>query len=203
MGTVPDLEESAMVPTALVEKLLTAEEFSRLPDPPDGSHQELVRGVIVVSPPPKGPHGFSCSAVNGAIWSYLQEHPIGQVFGNDTGVVTKTSPDTVRGPDVSYWSFERLPTVPEDDYIRVAPELAVEVLSPSNRPGEVIQKVREYLAIGTNIVWVLSPPDRSVTIYRTVEEGRVLHSGSTLTAEDVLPGFSIPVAKLFRAAPSP
>ena len=191
-----------MAPSALTEKLLTAEEFGRLAPTDDGSHQELERGVIVVSPPPKGPHGFSCSAVNGAIWSYLQDHPIGHVFGNDTGVVTETNPDTVRGPDVSYWSFERLPIIPEDDYIRVAPDLAVEVLSPSNRPGEVMRKLREYLAIGTRIVWVLSPADRSVTIYRTAEEGRVLHSGSILTGEDVLPDFSIPVAKLFRAAPS-
>ena len=123
MATVPDIEDGAMAPTALSEKLLTAEEFGRLASSDDGSHQELVRGAIVVSPPPKGPHGFSCSAVNGEIWSHLRDHPIGRVFGNDTGVVTETSPDTVRGPDVSYWSFERLPVIPEDDYIRVAPIL--------------------------------------------------------------------------------
>jgi Uma2 family endonuclease len=186
-----------MAPTALTEKLLTAEEFSRLPDPPDGSHQELVRGVVVTMSRPRGPHGYCCAAITGAIWAYLKEHRIGSVFSNDTGIVTESAPDTVRGPDVFYFSLERLPTVPETEYMRIGPDLAVEVLSPSNRRAGILEKIREYLVVGTRIVWVLSPEDRSVTIHRVAEEGKVLYSGATLTGEDVLPGFSVPVAELF------
>jgi Uma2 family endonuclease len=114
--------------TATHERLLTAEEFMNLPDPEDGSQQELVRGVVVTMPAPKPPHGYTCSQVSGRLWQFCEASRLGFFVGNDTGVITERGPDTVRGPDVAYWSFARQPTVP-DGYFEVAPDLAVEMLS--------------------------------------------------------------------------
>src|SRR5579872_4839581 len=93
-------------------KLLTAEEFFLLPDPPDGSQQELVRGEIITMPPPGGLHGVSCVNATCRIGIFVKDNNRGTVTCNDTGFVTERSPDSVRGPDVAYWSKERLPVVP-------------------------------------------------------------------------------------------
>src|SRR3954463_6925505 len=100
--------------TTATTKLITAEEFGRMPDPPDGSQQELVRGVIVTMPPPKGRHGACCSKINRRLGNFADEHGLGTVFSNDTGCITERDPDTVRGPDVSFWSRARLPEIPEE-----------------------------------------------------------------------------------------
>jgi Uma2 family endonuclease len=101
----------------------------------------------------------------------------------------------VRGPDIAYWSREKLPTVPVG-YIEVAPNLLVEVLSPSNTSRQIRSKLKEYLAKGVQIVWVIAPEDRTLTIYRTPDEGRLLHESATATGEDVLPGFTCRVSDL-------
>lgn len=182
-------------------KLLTAEEFMELPDPIDGSKQELVRGVIVTMPPPMAPHGFTCSKIDRAIGNFVDEKNLGIVVTNDTGVILERGPDTVRGPDVAYWSFARQAFVPEK-YFEVAPDLAVEVLSPSNTRRKIEAKICEYLAAGTKLIWVVSPMDRTVTVYRTDPlRGALIHSGTMLDGEDVLPGFQYPVASLFPPPP--
>jgi Uma2 family endonuclease len=182
--------------SAIVQRPITAEEFMNMPKPVDGSQQELVRGEIITMPPPKGLHGACCSKIDRRIGNFVEANHLGNVFANDTGFVTELNPDSVRGPDVAYWSYERLPEVP-DDYIRVPPDLAVEVLSSSNRSGQIRQKLIEYFARGVRLVWVADPVDHTVTIYRTPDEGRLLHESATLSGEDVLPGFSCRVADLF------
>lgn len=183
-------------------QLLTAEEFGRLPNPPDGSQQELVRGEIITMPPPRGFHGACCLRVGAMIGNYVWAHNLGHVVSNDTGCVTTSDPDSVRGIDVAYWSFAKLPVIPEDEYIRVPPDLAVEVLSPSNERGEVDDKIEEYLALGVPLVWIVDPQRRKVTVYREPLEGKVLHEKATITGEDVLPGFSCPVADFFAGLPA-
>ncbi len=180
----------------VVQKLITAEEFARMPDPPDGSKQELVRGEIITLPPPGGLHGVCCSKADRHLGNFVEANHLGTVAANDTGIITEHDPDTVRGPDVAYWSFERLPGVPVG-YIEVAPDLAVEVLSPGNRMRQIINKIREYFNRGVRMVWVIDPEERTVTVYRTPDEGRVLHESATLSGEDMLPGFSCRVAELF------
>jgi len=182
-------------------KLLTAEEFMELPDPIDGSKQELVKGVIVTMPPPMAPHGYSSTKVTVAVGSFVEQHKLGVVVSNDTGVIVERGPDTVRGPDVAFYSFARQPTLPEG-YFEIGPDLAVEVLSPSNTLRKIEAKIREYLSAGTRLVWIVSPMDRTVTVYRTDPlRGVLIHSGTMLDGEDVLPGFSYPVASLFPPAP--
>jgi Uma2 family endonuclease len=182
--------------TATPGKLLTAEEFAELPDPADGTKQELVRGVVVSMPPPKPLHGFVTLKVGRAIGNFVEEHSLGLTFSNDPGVILERKPDTVRGPDVAFWSFKRQAGIPKG-YFEVPPDLAVEVLSPSNTPKKVKQKLKEYFFAGTPLVWVVDPDRRSVFVYRDPEEGRVLHEDKSLDGEDVLPGFSCPVAYFF------
>src|SRR6202011_4184777 len=95
--------------TIAAKQLITAEEFARMPDPPDGSRQELFRGEIVTMPPPGARHGFCCLEVGSRLRNFVKEKNLGFVTSNDTGFITERDPDTVRGPDVSYWSRERLP----------------------------------------------------------------------------------------------
>ncbi|HEX3149532.1 MAG TPA: Uma2 family endonuclease [Gemmataceae bacterium] len=183
--------------TATQGRLLTAEEFMELPNPIDGSKQELVRGVVITMPPPKAIHGYCAAQATIAIGGFVGQHRLGILVANDTGVLLERGPDTVRGPDVAYWSFKRQAFVP-DGYFELAPDLAVEVLSPSNTRKQIDTKIREYLKAGTKLVWVIDPLDRSVRIYRTDPDRAVfLHSGATLDGEDVLPGFQFPVTGLF------
>ena len=181
----------------VAQKLITAEEFFRMPDLPDGSKQELVRGEIVTMPPPGFRHGIRQLQAALILRQFATTHRLGRVTV-ESGVVTERDPDTVRGPDVYYWSYERLPPDQEPEgYPDVAADLCVEVLSPSNRPGQMREKVREYFTRGVRMVWLIDPDDRSVWVYRAPEEARVLHNDATLSGEDVLPGFSCRVAELF------
>jgi Uma2 family endonuclease len=183
----------ASVPTGPI----TAEEFFLMPGPSDGSKVELVRGenIKVCSP------GFQHGLRQGRVMTLLDQ--FGRSTGHGraivaTGVVTQRGPDTVRGPDISYWSAARLPLdqAPEG-YPENPPDLTVEVLSPTSRMAEIREKMAEYFQRGVRMVWIVDPEDRTVAVYRSVDEGRVLHENATLSGEDVLPGFSCRVAELF------
>lgn len=177
------------------KKLLTAEEFFLLPQPSNGAQQELVRGEVITMPPPGGLHGVTCNKAGRRLGNFVEDNDRGTVTSNDTGFITERAPDSVRGPDISYWSKERLPVVPVG-YITIPPDLLVEVLSPSNTSKQIHDKLLEYFARGVRLVWVIAPEDRTVTIYRTAEEGRLLHETATVTGEEVLPGFTCRVSDL-------
>jgi Uma2 family endonuclease len=181
----------------VAQKLITAEEFALMPDPPDGSKQELVRGVIITMPPPGFDNGLCQVRVRGLLDNYARSKRLGRVTV-ETGLVTERDPDSVRGPDVAYWSFERLPADQRPQgYPDVAADLWVEVLSPKKRLRQVREKTREYFGRGVRMVWVVDPEDHTVMVYRSTDEGRLLHETATLADEDVLPGFSCGVAELF------
>jgi Uma2 family endonuclease len=181
--------------STIARKLLTAEEFFLLPAPSDGSQQELVRGEIITMPPPGGLHGATCSRTDRKLGAFIDGGPGGVLVCNDTGFITERAPDSVRGPDLSYWTKERLQEIPVG-YIEIAPDMLVEVLSPSNTSKQIRAKLQEYFARGVRLAWVIAPEDRTLTIYRTLDEGRVLHENATVTGEDVLPGFTCRVSDL-------
>jgi Uma2 family endonuclease len=183
--------------STVAKKLITAEEFRLMPDPPDGSKQELVRGEIITMPAPGFRHGLRQGRAFVLLDSYARTTKRGRVTV-ESGVVTEEDPDTVRGPDVSFWSFERLPAEQEPEgYPEVAPDLVVEVLSPHDRRKKMLEKVHELLTRGVRMVWIIDPEDRTVEIYRSPDEGRILRENAMLTGDDVLPGFSCRVAELF------
>jgi Uma2 family endonuclease len=177
------------------KKLLTAEEFFLLPDPEKGSQQELVRGEIITLALPGGIHGVCCSKAGRRLGNFVEDNDRGTVTSNDTCFITERGPDSVRGPDIAYWSKERLPVVPVG-YIEIASDMLVEVLSPSNTSKQIRAKLLEYFARGVRMVWVIPPEDRTLTIYVTPDEGRVLHELALVTGEDVLPGFTGRVSDL-------
>jgi Uma2 family endonuclease len=179
--------------------LITAEEFFRMPDPPDGSRQELVRGVVISMPPPGFRHGDVQFNVGFFLGQYARTHRLGRVT-LESGVRTERGPDSVRGPDVAFWSFERLPRdVAPIGYPDEVADFVAEVLSPGQTPRSLRDKVQEYLAAGVRMVWLVDPDARCVTVIRSGVEDRTFQEGDTLSGEDVLPGFSVPVAELFAS----
>ncbi len=178
-------------------KLLTAEEFSRLPDPPDGSKQELVRGEIITMPPPGIEHGEVQMNTAMLVKGHTRAKKLGRV-AVESGVKTESGPDTVRGPDISYWSYERLPRGKRVvGYHDLAPDLGIEVRSPDQSWNKLLEKVKEYLAAGVRMVWLIDPDKRTVTVHRKRGKPRVLTERDTITGDDVLPGFSCRVAEFF------
>jgi Uma2 family endonuclease len=183
--------------SSVATPLMTAEEFARLPQPADGSRQELVRGRVVTMPPPGFRHGRVQLLIGAALTNYADANGMGQTTV-ESGLQTESDPDTVRGPDVAYWSKERIPLdQAPTGYPEVAADLCVEVLSPNKRKASTNAKIREYFTRGVRLVWVVDPEARTVTIYHQPGDGRVLWDDSTLTGEDVLPGFSCEVARFF------
>jgi Uma2 family endonuclease len=183
--------------TAQTTKKLTAEEFFDLPDPGDGKKRELVRGEVVVMPGPGVEHGEVQVNVAFAIKSFLVANKLGRVV-TESGVVTERNDDTVRGPDVSYYSKERLPLDKRVvKYNDQPPDLCVEVVSPSNTMRQLKAKAKEYLFAGVRMVWIVDPEDRTVTIVTDPLESRTLEAEATLDGGDVLPGFSCKVSDLF------
>ncbi len=183
--------------TITAEKLLTAAEFARRPDPPDGSKEELVKGVVVTMPPPGLDHGFCQFRIGGLIDTHARPRRLGRV-AVESGLITERDPDSVRGPDVSFWSAERLPFDQRPrGYSDAVADLCAEVLSPSRRAVDIAEKVREYLQAGVRLVWVVDPIARTVAVHRPQQAERTLTVADTLTCEDVLPGFACPVADLF------
>jgi Uma2 family endonuclease len=181
---------------SIAQSLLTAAEFSRMPDP--GHPQELVRGVVVDMPPPKPKHGKVCVKLSGRLDAFVSEHNLGHVFG-DSGVVTERNPDSVRGPDVSFVSYQKIPSGASlDDYVTVPPDAVFEVRSDNDRWREVLAKVNEYLQFGVPAVYVLNPDTRRVHCYYQDRPNDVLDATDEFVGTGPLAGFRVPVAKFFE-----
>jgi Uma2 family endonuclease len=178
--------------------LLTAEEFLLLPD--DGRPAELVRGRVVERNIPAPRHGYFCSQIGRLLGNFVEAHDLGRVMSNDAAVVTEHDPDTVRGPDVSYYSYARLPRGPlPAGYLPVVPELAFEVRSPTDRWSEIVVKVGEFLNAGVSVVCVLDPQTETLTVYHAEQPTQVLRADDELTLPDLLtPEFRLPVRRLFE-----
>jgi Uma2 family endonuclease len=183
---------------ATADKLLTAKEYARLPD--DGRLTELVRGRIVTVNPPNQYHGYVCINIAGIIRQYVKEHNLGRVMGNDSGVITERDPDTVRGADVSFYSYGRLPKdqLPRESYSEAIPELVFEVLSPSDRWTKVMAKVAEYLAAGVTVVCVVDTAKQCVHVFPGEQAPRLVAADEDLTLPEVLGDFRVPVAQFFE-----
>lgn len=178
------------------ERLFTVEEYAALREP-DSVRSELVRGRIVREPPPSAPHGFTQARLGRYLDAFVEEEGLGFVL-TETGVVTDAdaSRPTVRGPDVLFVSRERLPGALPDGYLTVAPDLVVEVVSPSNTASDIQDRVLEYLDEGVRLVWVVDPMARTATTYRSRSRIAILDEDGELDGEEVLPGFRLPLTKV-------
>ncbi len=163
----------------------------------DIGRTELVEGEIVHMSPTGYFHGAIEINFSSAIKTFVRQHKLGRVFGGEVGIYTRRDPDTVRAADVAFISNGRMAQVKSKSYLDVAPELVVEVLSPDDAWGDLMDKLDEYFALGVNVVWVADPRKKQVYVYRSVTDVKRLSVGDTLNGEDVLPGFGMPVADLF------
>ena len=167
---------------------MTAEELLRLALP--NKRTELVRGVLVVREPAGYQHGDVAMRLAAAIFTHVQARGLGRVFAAETGFTLARKPDTVRAPDVAFISTARLPDPPPRGFAELAPDLAVEVLSPDDRPGEVLAKVADWLNAGARLVWVVDPVRVLARVYRADGSESMLDETDALQGEDVLPGFA-------------
>lgn len=161
---------------------------------------ELIDGTLV-----EKPVGHFESFVAGVLITYINQFVLPRGLGYVTGEagMVRLRGGNVRIPDVAYFSFDRLPgrQIPTEPIPTVTPDLAVEVLSETNTPAEIDQKLREYFRSGTRLAWVIDPRPRTVAIYHSPEAPvRVLNERNSLDGEHVLVGFTMPVAELFRLA---
>jgi Uma2 family endonuclease len=176
---------------------LTLEDFERLPEE-DAYRIELVRGRVVREPRPGARHGWLVQKLFSALDAHVKQHGLGIVI-NETGFLLSVDPPTVRGPDLAVILSENLPReeLPEG-FWTMPPDLAVEVLSPSNSAVEIHEKVVDYLTAGTRLVWVVDPHTRTVIVYGSRDESRLLTLGDDLEGGEILPGFRIAIADLFE-----
>jgi Uma2 family endonuclease len=176
--------------------LLTAEDLWRLP--PDGNRHELVKGELRTMPPAGFEHGVLGVNITLPLAQHVKANGLGVVVNSDTGFVIATNPDTVRAPDVGFVGQDRLPSggLPAK-YWRGAPDLAVEVVSPSDTVFGVDEKVEEWLNAGTSLVWVVNPRQRTVTVHRPGVTPVILTTSDSLDGLQVVPRFSMPVKDIF------
>jgi Uma2 family endonuclease len=178
--------------------LLTADDLLRMTD--DGMRHELIRGELRSMPPAGGEHGYVAGEILGHTREFVRQDQLGFVFAAETGFHIESDPDTVRAPDVAFVSTERL-AGPAKGYPALAPDLAVEVVSPGDSRREVDAKARYWLRCGSRMVWVVFLSPRSARVYRPGQEAQVLTENDTIDGGDVLPGFSCRVADFFAGWP--
>jgi Uma2 family endonuclease len=164
-----------------------------------GKRYELVAGELRMMSPAGWRHGQVVSDLTSLLGSYIRQQGLGRTFGAETGFRLQRDPDTVRAPDFAFIAKKHLPaTEPAEAYWPGAPDLAVEVLSPGDTTGEVADKVQEWLSCGCAAVWVVDPKLRTVTVYHSMTDVRIVSVEETLVGEPVVQGFTCRVAELFQ-----
>jgi Uma2 family endonuclease len=177
-------------------KKITAEDLLRLPD--DGFRYELVKGELRKMPPAGIEHGYLANRASWRLTQYVETHQLGKVFVAEPGFQLTANPDTVRAPDVAFISQQRLEEIGlVRGYWPGAPDLAIEVISPNDIYTEVQDKVLQWLDAGTRMVVVVNPRQQTVAVYRSRTDIAILTKNDTLDGNDVVPGWTLPIADLF------
>jgi len=179
---------------ATTERITTAEQLLQAPGL---GRSELVRGELIMMTPAGYRHGRLVSRINARLEVFVNQADLGEVAGAETGFLIARNPDTVRAPDVAFLARDRVAPTPPVGFYDGAPDLAVEVLSPSDRASEVLGKVYDWLDAGCRAVWVVDPETKTVTVYRSRRQIVVLGIAEQLSGEDVVPGFNLSVAEVF------
>jgi Uma2 family endonuclease len=175
---------------------ITAQELSQLPR---GNRYALVKGELRKMPPAGGEHGGIAMHVGASLYQAVTAQHLGRVYAAETGFLLATNPDTVLAPDAAFVRSDRLTQMTDVvGFIPTAPDLVVEVISPSDTYTEVEEKVALWLLHGTRMVVTVNPRRRSVTVYRPDRPVLFLSEQDELSGDDVVPGWSIRVQDLFR-----
>jgi Uma2 family endonuclease len=177
-------------------QLTTAEDLLHMPD--DGMRYELVRGTLITMPPAGNIHGNQTMRLGWRLAQHVEANHLGIVFAAETGFKLASDPDTVRGADIAFVSKTRLEAVGAvEGYWPGAPDLAVEVISPSDTYTSVEEKVAEYLQTGARAVWVVNPRRHTITVYSSLSDITILTEHDTLEGGDIIPGFRCRVSEIF------
>ena len=177
-------------------KLMTAEELLAMPRG-DGRKYELIRGVLMEKVTTGDPHALVVAMIAAILNLFVGPRNLGGVRAGEPGYLLEVGPDTVRAPDVSWIAPGRVPARTRG-YPSLAPDLAVEVKSPSNSRPEMRRKAEMWLSFGTRLVWVADPDTTTITVYRPDAEPVELSEDDTIDGGDLLPDFTAPVWSLFR-----
>ena len=177
----------------MAPSITTAEQLLRAGDI---GRCELVRGRLVMMVPAGADHGRIANEVAFRLTRFVRSRKLGTVFGAETGFFLSRDPDTVRAPDAAFVRKSRL-AAPRRGYYPGAPDLAVEVVSPDDRPGEVGEKVAEWLRAGTRAVWVVDPESRTVAVHETGKPARLIRENGVLRGGRLLRGFELSVREIF------
>jgi len=165
---------------------------------PELGRCELIAGELTAMSPASGYHGKYVALLTGLILPYVREQRLGTVLGAETGFIIGRNPDTVRAPDVAVVCVAREHLITARGFIAGAPDLAVEVVSPEDRPREVAAKAQMWIAAGCVSVWVVDPQARTIVVYRSGSEPNEYAANSVLSGEPVLLGFSLALTNLFE-----
>lgn len=181
--------------TPKTKRLMTEADLADFPD--DSYRHEVVAGVIVAEPLPRHRHDRIRQRLERLLEAFVKTRGLGEVFG-EAGYVLARDPDTVRGPDLSFVTHARLRDFDDTRFFLGAPDLAVEILSPSNRPAERHAKVADYLAAGARLVWIVDPERKTVTTYTALLTPVRVDAPGILDGSDVFPGLAIPLEAIFE-----
>lgn len=188
------LEERAALPTPLGE-LYTEEDLEQMDS---CARYELIRGELCAMPNNSAEHGNKTMRLSGPVTVFVEENDLGECFAAETRFTIAKDPDTTLGPDFAFIRKERLTNIPPRGYLRLAPDLVIETRSPGDTRTEFALKVSQWLQAGVRLVWALDPASRSLTVHREGVMPVTLTIDDTLIGEEVLPGFSFPLRRLFR-----
>ena len=177
-------------------QFMTADELLEISD--DGHRHELVKGELRKMAPAGSEHGVLIVRLTWRLAQYVEEHRLGVFFAAETGFRIESDPDTVRAPDIAFVRQERIPDtgIPKG-YWEGAPDLAVEVISPSDTYVEVEDKVFDWINAGTSMVWVVNPRRKTVTVHYSLKDSIVLTEEDELNGGDVIEGFHCRVGEMF------
>jgi Uma2 family endonuclease len=181
--------------TRITERLYTAGELLAMPS---DVRFELVEGKLVPMPPTSDEHGWTTSDLGGEIWVFVRANDLGRTWAAETGFVLARDPDTVLAPDFSFIAKGRLNyRRTGQGYVPIAPDLVVETRSPSDRLTAMRDKIALWLSFGVRMALLLDPIKRTLTVYTPGAEPATLTPDDTLDGGDVLPGFALPLRRLF------
>src|SRR5215471_4022974 len=175
--------------------LVTADEFEQMPDD-DTVQIELDEGELVTMPLAGQEHGDIEGSILSRLYAFAKEHKLGKVYPGDTGF--RLSDFIVRGPDIAFVRQERISSDPNKRFVRGAPDLAVEIRSPSESFRQFTRKIKQYFAAGCRVVWVVDPDLRQIDVFEASGAERTLGADDLLEAPELLPGFSVRVGELFE-----
>ena len=175
---------------------MTAEDLLQINYP--NGRQELINGELIKFPFADARHGCVAMSIGTELATWVHSNKFGSVFAPGTGFILWRNPDTVRAPDASFVTRDRLPDgVLPVGYLELAPDLAVEVASPSDSAREIQEKVADWLWAGTRLVWVIYPATRSATVHVSDDQFEEVSEEGPLLGEHVIPGFACDLSELF------